>query len=576
MDIVRKHAWLYQALRAGPASMKLIPSLISPDTKSRAEREVFALLEEADVGPCAVALHSLNLTVHRDQWMGEIDFVVLTPECLLVCEVKGGRLRRRDDGGWESISRAGRPFRLKKSPVQQACSAMWSLRDELRRLLPASLVSSINFGYCVITPDVRWTVDSVDEPRALVIDADDLADNDIVPALQRLVGRWSTAGKHPNPPLAPSDWERVRDAMRPAFDLVPSLRHGAKDARDQLERLTVDQYKGLAWVQDVPRLLVSGGAGTGKTLLAAEVARRDHVRGRVLLTCQSPVLAAFLARRVTTPGVVVLPVDEAREVAVREGPWDVVVLDEAQDIFTDDGLDVLDELVVGGAQDGLWRLFYDINNQAGLHGRVDEAFLEVLKESGAAQVTLDVNCRNAPPVILYTRSMTGADLGQPTEGEGPEVLVEFPTDRAEEARLVSAELARLASEGVPGNDITILSFAERDDSVVASLPPRTRRQIRTFDERVATRDRPSGITFARIDDFKGLENDFVLVVDVGRLAGDRADAARLYIALSRARYGLWAAIPSGLQAEYDALRDKHRAAALAFEREQARKREEAA
>ncbi len=535
--------------------MKLIPSLISPETKSAAERQVFTLLGEADVGPHAVALHSLNLPSHIYKRMGEIDFVVLTADCLLVCEVKGGRLSRRpDDGRWEYVNRAGKVFPKSEGPFAQACSAMWSLNRELTPRLPRALRKAINFGYCVITPDVTWTVDSVDEPKELVIDADDLRDG-IAGALERLVGRWAEVGKCP--PLAPGDWEQVRDCMRPTFDLVPSLHHGATEARERFERLTREQYVGLDWVVESPRLLVSGGAGTGKTMLAAEIARRDSVRGRVLLTCQSPTLAVFLAGRVTTPGVDVLAVEEARRVAARTGPWDVVVLDEAQDIFTDEGLDVLDELVVGGAQDGLWRLFYDINNQAGLHGRVDDGLLQVLEDSGAQPVALQRNCRNAKPVILYTQTLTGADLGRPIDGTGPEVLTAFPADRQEEARLLQAELARLAADDVVASSITILSFVERKESVVGLLPPAIRTKIRDFDARVAARERPSGMTFARIDDFKGFENDFILVVDVGRLDGERADVARLYIALSRARFGLWAAIPAHLEEEYEALRAKH-------------------
>jgi hypothetical protein len=294
-------------------------------------------------------------------------------------------------------------------------------------------------------------------------------------------------------------------------------------------------------------------------MLAAEMARRDVGRGlgRVLLTCESPILAAFLGGRVRVPGIDVMTVQDARRVAVRKGPWDVVVLDEAQDIFTDDGLDVLDELVRDGPQDGTWRLFYDINNQAGLHGRFDDGLLLVLRESGAPLLALERNCRNAKPIILYTRAMTGADLGLPVAGGGPEVRTEFPADRAEEARLLEAEIERLLCDDVAPSSITILSFAERKDSVVGLLPPATRSEIRTFDERTAARERPSRMTFARIDDFKGFENDFILVVDIGRLQGERADAARLYIALSRARYGLWAAIPGHLQEEYEAIRAKN-------------------
>jgi hypothetical protein len=535
--------------------MKLIPSQISPATQSAAERKIFGLLERVDLGPHAVALHSLNLPSHVYKRMGEIDFVVLTPECLLVCEVKGGRLRRREeDGVWEYVDRSDRVHENPEGPFAQARSAMWSLVPELESRLPRRLGKSINFGYCVITPDVPWTVDSVDEPKELVIDEADL-ERGLADALRRLQQRWAVTGGRA--PLAPDDWRHVCRSLRPTFDLVPSLHHRAKDARDRLEHLTESQYVGLDWVEEAPRLMVAGGAGTGKTMLAAEIARRDTARGRVLLTCQSPTLAAFLRRRVDVPGADAMSIGEAREIAVRDGPWDVVVLDEAQDIFTDDCLDVLDELVVGGAQDGSWRLFYDINNQAGLYGQVDDGLLELLSGTGAAQVVLRRNCRNAKSVVLYAQTLTGADLGQPLAGVGPRVRTDFPVDRDEEARLLEAELARLSAESVLASGITILSFEERGASVLRQLPRSVTSKIWDFDGNVAARATPPGLTFAHIDDFKGFENDFILVTDLGRLEGERADAARLYIALSRARYGMWLAVPRHLKKTYEAIREKH-------------------
>jgi hypothetical protein len=546
--------------------MKLIPSQISPATKSGAERKIFGLLERIDLGPHAVALHSLNLPSHVYKRMGEIDFVVLTPECLLVCEVKGGRLRRREeDGFWEYIDRSDRVHESPEGPFAQARSAMWSLVRELQSRLPRRLSKSINFGYCVITPDVPWTVDSVDEPKELVIDEVDL-EHGLADALRRLQQRWAVTGQQP--PLAPDDWRHLRSSLRPTFDLVPSLHHRAKDAREQFEQLTESQYIGLDWVEKAPRLMVAGGAGTGKTMLAAEIARRDSRRGRVLLTCQSPTLAAYLAGRVDIPGVDVMSIGEARASAGRGRPWDIVVLDEAQDIFTDDCLDVLDELVVGGAQDGAWRLFYDVNNQAGLYGQVDDGLLELLSGTGAGQVLLRRNCRNAKSVVLYAQTLTGADLGQPLAGVGPRVRTDFPVDRDEEVRLLEAELARLAAESVVASGITILSFEQREASVLQQLPRSLTSRIRDFDATVAARVNPLGLTFAHIDDFKGFENDFILVTDLSRLEGDRADAARLYIALSRARYGMWFAVPRQLKKAYEAIREKHLPDVLAALEEQ--------
>ena len=45
--------------------------------------------------------------------------------------------------------------------------------------------------------------------------------------------------------------------------------------------------------------------------------------------------------------------------------------------------------------------------------------------------------------------------------------------------------------------------------------------------------------------FKGLENDFILVCGLTGLDETQLDRARIYVAMSRARVGLWVAVPAG-------------------------------
>jgi len=86
----------------------------------------------------------------------------------------------------------------------------------------------------------------------------------------------------------------------------------------------------------------------------------------------------------------------------------------------------------------------------------------------------------------------------------------------------------------PGS-ITILSPLAFPESAVARLPQRLRSRIQILDE-YAMRSFPTDrIGFARIEDFKGLENEAVVVVDVpapDRSAGANAAA---YVAMSRPR-----------------------------------------
>ena len=49
--------------------------------------------------------------------------------------------------------------------------------------------------------------------------------------------------------------------------------------------------------------------------------------------------------------------------------YDVLIVDEGQDLFNIDDIAVLDSMMNGGLQNGEWYIFHDINNQSGLFGK---------------------------------------------------------------------------------------------------------------------------------------------------------------------------------------------------------------
>ena len=65
------------------------------------------------------------------------------------------------------------------------------------------------------------------------------------------------------------DMKHILDVLRGDFDLKPSLAMQIGYANRDLIRLTEEQYRVIDGLRENPRLLVSGGAGTGKTVLAA-------------------------------------------------------------------------------------------------------------------------------------------------------------------------------------------------------------------------------------------------------------------------------------------------------------------
>jgi len=98
----------------------------------------------------AVAFHSVKLRSHTVKQQSEADFVVLWDGVVILLEVKGGGVRKHD-GVWYSIDRHGDWNRLRESPIDQAKSAMFALRDIMRQDGAGWFASEA----VAITPDVE-------------------------------------------------------------------------------------------------------------------------------------------------------------------------------------------------------------------------------------------------------------------------------------------------------------------------------------------------------------------------------------------------------------------------------------
>lgn len=319
-----------------------------------------------------------------------------------------------------------------------------------------------------------------------------------------------------------------------------------------METLTEEQYYQLDLVEESDRVLCTGGAGTGKTFLAVEVARRDAAKGaRVLLTCKSPVLASYLGERVTEEEIDVIALDVAVEKT--QVPYDVLVLDEAQDVLDFESLEYVSRLVVGGLESGRWRLFLDANNQSSVFGNFDLDALEYLQSLTGVRGPLRRNCRNTRDIVIQTKLVTHADLGTPSAGHGPPVEWVFFEDNDLEPRLLAAHLGRLLDDDVVPGDITVLSPLAFEASCASRLPAKWKRRFQVVDSEAAAEWPLRELTFATITDFKGLENTFIALVDVESLAATERDLSLLYIAMSRARAGLWIALPERLREELTSL-----------------------
>ena len=283
--------------------MRMIPDYVSDRTKSAAERRLFPLLAASVLPSPAWGFHSLNISEHDYKLWGELDFVVLSPRGLLVLEVKGGGVAC-EDGVWIYTDRFGHAHRKSEGPFDRR-SPGCSLRSPqgAPRVRPRPAAHRVRRGVprLPVRRHERRVVRG-DRPRQAAAPRRDGSLRGLG-ALRLLVGRNNGAVR---PPMllheCGSPAARLPAGPLPARAPMRSTAHGPADRRAVR---AVRHHRGQ------PSRPRSGGAGTGKTFLAAETARRHAavVEG-VLLTCHSHILAAFLTSRLPSGAHPVSPFGE--------------------------------------------------------------------------------------------------------------------------------------------------------------------------------------------------------------------------------------------------------------------------
>ena len=477
-------------------------------------------------------LHSVSWQGPRGnrQSDGEADFVLIHPKHgLIVVEVKGGGVEVVG-GRWSTLDRQGRRHAI-KDPFQQATES----KHRLVRWLAERLRFHVPAMHCVVLPDIhRKPLLGPNAPQELVLMADDLADID--GAVASVIGHWKIKGT-----LGMARTDAVVEALAPTVSVRRTVADEAKDALAELLRLTDGQIAVLDAFRRNHRVTVLGGAGTGKTVLAAEKARQLAAEGnRTLLLCYNRLLAVLLNRDPTLIGVEVSTFHSYCEKAVREwegrtiqrddqwweteaaialvsaiegnGP-DAIVVDEAQD-FAPDWLEALEAILAHGKASPFY-VFADPNQTLWDRG------WKLPFESPILE--LSTNCRNTRPIARSVSAVADLPVFDRSVA-GPEPVWTEASSSSDGGATTADTVAMLIEDGFEPENIVVLC---------ESAATAQRLRGRALPGTVFTSYGKSGVVVETIARFKGLEADAVVVVLDE--PPDEAPDKTAYVAFSRAR-----------------------------------------
>jgi len=554
----------------------MIPPIFDPETPSFGEKYVYEHLADDESRPEWVVLHSQDIPLHRRQMEGEADFIIVAPGLgVVVLEVKGaGKLDIRDGVWFYGGDSKGKP----RSPFRQASDAMHSVRDSVWK--ERTQLKDVLFWSAVCFPFLEFARQSKEWAPWQIIDQSRLAEATLAECIEHVLeqarGRAAELGKpwfkraEAAGEPTPVQCEEIVRILRPDRELCGSPQARAKQIDTDIRQFTEQQFVALGKMTANKRVIFDGPAGTGKTVLALEAARRGHAAGRrVLMLCFNSPLAHWLkeqAAGTADTGTIsdymvkvaripsgsplfneddfwdgILPSKACDALLSASEEYDELVLDEAQDLLRDQFYDVLELSLKGGLRNGRWRVFGDFHHQAIYGESVDLGEFCEREDDACTVFPLDQNCRNSPAIAAL------ACLGGCVEGGYGKILrsdddetpviryYATPEEQADQLRTCLEELER---DSFRGPQVAILSKHDDRKCIAATLTDQP------WCDRIAPlmSDGPNGpvpdlrsgkTRYASIHRFKGMEARAVVLTDFDRLEKAK-DHDLFYIGATRA------------------------------------------
>ena len=461
----------------------MIPSEI-PESAPNAEKMIFEIIRCNTYASIHrwIVFHSgkvENPLNPSPQYKRDIDFIIIIPEYFsIIClEVKDRRFDI-EDGQWYYYPKAkDRAKSLKTSPPDQALTAMHAFRKEFSRYFIDSLIS---IGHGVAFTVQPAPIKPLRYPGLMLYQKD-------IPHLVANLKDYAANhlsrtkdGKFDNEESQLKAQKYINDLQGELMnDMTP---HGPKEIvrkdlesfRSELLRLTSEQFTCLERINNNDHIgwVVDGAAGTGKTVLAMELAKRRCKMGEtVALLCSNPILshrfdiwASTLPRTENGEVVAGTPASltswifrsdntlfqkyqhklessptleeslkrgylsrewipfiyDAIEDLGQRGVFDYLIVDETQNMCDKVFLDLMNVLLKGGLSDGRWAMFGDFTNQdIASFGFIEGK--EALKDFGLVWVNdeLTTNCRNTHQIAEAIAKLTKIDSRPNLRGTWP-------------------------------------------------------------------------------------------------------------------------------------------------------------
>ena len=525
----------------------MVPSLLYGNRPESHEDEIFHSLEKLPDDYFvfySFKVGSLNYNTWKEK---EMDFVIYNRfKGIMVIEAKSGAVRC-ERGIWKYASGIEM-----KDPFKQADDNRWLLQEklsDLQRFQRDKLVNRCKFHFAVWFLSIgRTSLDRITLPqnadKAVILTAEDLEDPQ--PSIDRIFS-YDIINSRVQTNLTDDDNTFILDEfLCPTFNILPSKTIEMDYKRRKFDQMVIEQSNILNYLEYQRNAVINGIAGTGKTLIAVEKARRHSEKGETVLFLvfnnmlkkhleesyrykgvDYYTIDGFACKMCSTPEPdydylesILLDCDDGK----MEFPYQHVIVDEGQDfgqerMNSDTVFELLEDIIMK-TENGTFYVFYDRLQM--IQSRKIPQFIE----GADCRLTLYKNCRNTKRIAETSYKPLRLDkapklMDSALTGESPVIC--FCSEKDTEAMLNKA-ISQSIGDGM--NNIQIISCAARNKSIVGD----------PYSEDVYyTKNR--SVPFTTVRKFKGLEADHVIMVDVNKEVLTR-DSMLFYVGSSRAKLQL--------------------------------------
>ena len=519
-----------------------VPHDFAPESR---EGELFRALQK--LPDDYYVFHSFKMIRILDNaWKeAEIDFLIFNKQKGLLCiEAKAGKVSC-DNGIW----RYGSGDRMSHDPFRQASDNMWKLSKNIDKLRGNdSITRKCKRLFAVWFPSLSANeARSITFPmgcdKQLVMTSEDLIDP--LPSIERIFNIVAH-GEVETTNLSNHEIEfLMTHVLCPTFNILPKKTLEIDYKNQRFDDLIHEQCRLLDYLEFQRNAVINGAAGTGKTMIAVEKARRHSVDNEtVLFLCFNAKLKDHLSENYAYPNVKYYTMpgfamslcgtsspdyDLLVERLERyldnptEFPYQHIIIDEGQDfgqeiMNSDDVFDYLESIALSG-DSGTFYIFYDKNQL--VQGNKLPAFIE----NADCKLTLYKNCRNTQKIAdTSTKALIDFKpklFGAAMLGAIPEVGF---VNEDNKIALLDSCISKLLEENI--TNIQILSCNAEGQSIYENHIINDQYTYRRLK-----------IPFTTCRKFKGLEADAIILVDANKYS--IMDNAKLfYVGASRARLQL--------------------------------------